>query len=208
MSPTGRILVWGLAALAAAGTAAFAIRGINMQTAELQHATVLPEPMQLPEFRLVDQDNRPFTRSSLLGRQTLLFFGFTHCPDICPATLQVLATARRQLAAELPGTAALPDILLISVDPQRDPPAALKSYTGYFGAGVKGVTGDHAELRKLTSVLGIYYSVNDSGSADYSVDHSTAVLLINSDAEFQAVFGTPLDVDTLVADLRILGKRR
>lgn len=206
MNPTSRILLWGIAALAAAGTAALTVRIIHTESTPLQRATVLPEPMRLPEFQLVDQDNKPFTQASLRGHRTLLFFGFTNCPDICPATLQILALARRQLAAELPSDSALPDILLISVDPKRDSPATLKAYTGYFGSGVRGVTGDHAELQKLTSALGIYYAANDSGGTDYSVDHSTAVLLINGDAEFQAVFGTPLEVDALVADLRVLGE--
>jgi protein SCO1/2 len=160
--------------------------------------------MPLPDFRLTDQDGRPFSRDSLLHHQTLLFFGFTHCPDICPATLQKLALVRRKLADRLRNDNSLPDILLISVDPQRDTPDILRQYVRHFGSGIGGVGGDLAELQKLTSALGIFFAKDTSGGEDYTVNHSAAVLLINGDAEFQAVFNAPIDVDAMFADLTIL----
>ncbi len=94
------MMIPGLAVLVIAGAGLFAIRYIEQATVSIRQATVLPEPMSLPEFRLVDQDGKAFTRESLLGHSSLLFFGFTHCPDICPATLQQLAIARRDLAGQ------------------------------------------------------------------------------------------------------------
>src|SRR5690606_16661121 len=87
---------------------------------EPEFATVLPERLPLPEFALVDHEGAPFTRDRFLGRTSLLFFGFTHCPDICPATLTQLASARRQLASEGMGETRLPQIVFVSVDPARD----------------------------------------------------------------------------------------
>ena len=204
MSSRKTMIIPVLAVLAIAGSALFAIRSIDQATVPLRQATVLPEPMSLPEFRLVDQDGMAFTRDSLLGQSSLLYFGFTHCPDICPATLQQLAVARRDLGRLRGNTGALPDIILISVDPERDSAGILKAYTGHFGEGVSGLSGDAAELQKLASALGIYYARDESGGPDYTVSHSTAVLLINSDAKFQALFKAPLDIESLVSDLNLL----
>ncbi len=193
-----------LAVLVIAGTALFAIRSIDQAAVAIRQATVLPEPMPLPEFRLLDQDGKAYTRDSLLGHSSLLFFGFTHCPDICPATLQQLAIARRKLASQRGNAGALPDIILISVDPERDSAEILKAYTGHFGEGITGLSGDAAELQKLTSALGIYYARDDSAGPDYTISHSTAVLLINGDAKLQALFKAPLDIESLVSDLNLL----
>jgi protein SCO1 len=193
-----------LAVLVIAGAALFAIRSIDQAAVAIRQATVLPEPMPLPEFRLLDQDGNAFTRDSLLGHSSLLFFGFTQCPDICPATLQQLATARRKLASQRGNTGALPDIILISVDPERDSAEILKAYTGHFGAGITGLSGDTRELQKLASALGIYYARDESAGPDYTISHSTAVLLINGDAKLQALFKAPLDIESLVSDLNLL----
>jgi len=187
--------------LALGGGAWFLVNGLDGAPAAPQSATVFPEPRPLPEFRLVDHRNEPCSIADLEGHTSLLFFGFTHCPDICPETLQQLALARRQLAA---GSEPLPEIVLISVDPERDTAAILKAYTGHFGEGVSGVSGDAAELQKLASALGIYYAREDSAGPDYNVSHSTAVLLINREAELQALFTAPLDTEALVSDLQAL----
>ncbi|HZD53929.1 MAG TPA: SCO family protein, partial [Woeseiaceae bacterium] len=101
---------------------------------EPQYATPLPEAKPLPDFSLVDQEGRPFTRERLRGRTSLLFFGFTHCPDICPTTLEQLASARQQLADEGPA----PQIVFVSVDPERDTPEKLAAYVRHFGKGIVG----------------------------------------------------------------------
>lgn len=178
-------------------------------SATVQTATVLPEPRALPEFRLVDHNNQPFTRDSLEGRMSLLFFGFTHCPDICPATLQQLAMARDRVAATMPGRerASLPEIILISVDPARDTPETLKRYVEYFGEGISAATGDPEDLLVLTSALGIFFErvpTGDPASADYTVNHSTAVLVVDADARLQAIFGAPHSIESFASDLPLL----
>jgi protein SCO1/2 len=184
--------------------AVFAIRETGTASQPLQSATVLPTPLPLPEFRLLDQDGNPLTRISLRNRWTLVFFGFTHCPDICPVTLQQLAQARQRLAGLLPEETVPPDILLISVDPDRDTPETLKEYTGYFGPGAYGATGDPEALSALASTLGIFFARDDTRATDYNVSHSVAVLLLNDEAELKAIFSAPHSVDALVSDLQIL----
>lgn len=169
--------------------------------AVVNHATILPEPMSLPEFSLTDQDGNTFTRDDLLGAWHLVFFGFTNCPDICPATLQQLSIAGNRVAE---GGAGFPAIILISVDPARDTPIALRAYTAHFGRHVTGVTGDPDELRKLTNALGIYFAVSGERNGNYSVDHSAAVLLLNDKAQWSAVFSAPHSIDAFVHDVPIL----
>jgi protein SCO1/2 len=204
-----KILVAGtLLLLLFAGGAWYLSEGTGPSAAQPRSATSLPNGRALPEFSLTDHRGRPFTRERLRGQTSLVFFGFTHCPDICPATLQQLAAARRRLAdaapqAGNPAATAPPEILLISVDPERDTPEILKRYVSHFGEGVTGVTGDLADLEALAGALGIFFEKSGSGD-DYTVNHSTAVLVIDRDAELQAIFSTPHTVDAFVHDLPLL----
>ena len=174
------------------------------------YATVLPEPLPLPEFSLRDQDDRPFTRDNLRGRSNLLFFGFTHCPDICPATLQQLATARKQIAEKHAARDGedLPEIVLISVDPERDTSAKLRQYVDHFGDGVSAVTGSMEEIKKLTSALGIFFEKVPAGAGGYTVSHSTAVLVIDANAELTALFSSPHKIESFVHDIPLLTASR
>jgi protein SCO1/2 len=157
--------------------------------------------MALPDFLLVDQDGAVFNKASFEGRFSLVFFGFTHCPDICPATLQQLSVVRTRMVEA--GIEA-PDVVLISVDPKRDTPAALKQYVGHFGEGFIGVSGDLPELRQLTGRLGIYFEYADGEGDNYNVNHSVVVIVVNKQAEFQAVFSAPHDIDKIVNDVQVL----
>jgi protein SCO1/2 len=170
--------------------------------AELKTAFVLPAPMPLPEFSLVDQAGDTVTGDRFRDSWSLVFFGFTHCPDICPTTLQILAAAKRELAAA--GSDPLPRIVLVSVDPERDTPELIGAYVNYFGDDNLGVTGNMKELRKLTSGLGIFFEKQPGNGDDYGVDHSVAVLLINPDAEFHALFSGPHVIDNFVHDLPLI----
>jgi len=163
-----------------------------------EHATLLPQSVPLPRFALLADDASPFTEASFAGHWSLVFFGFTHCPDICPATLQQLAIARDRLRADGSDP---PQIVLVSVDPERDSTQALADYVGHFGPGITGVTGSGEELRKLTSALGIYFEKSAGQGDGYSIDHSAVVIVVNPRAEFQAVFRPPHKVDIFVADL-------
>jgi len=167
-----------------------------------EFALVLPDPNPVPEFTLVDQDGEAIDQSVFRGQWDLVFFGFTHCPDICPTTLQVLAAAKTALADK--GQAPLPRIVLVSVDPERDTPDVLGQYVDYFGEGNLGITGTLEEVTKLTSGLGIFFEKQPADGDNYGVDHSAAVLVIDPDGGFNALFSGPHVVGNYVHDLPII----
>jgi protein SCO1/2 len=199
-----KFLAIGLVIMAFAGGTLFMVLAVQGPRDMPQHATVLPQAAPLSRFTLRDQNGVEFNNESLKGQWNLVFFGFTHCPDICPATLQQLAIARKRVLDA--GAGIFPNIILISVDPERDTPEVLAEYTGHFGDGVKGVSGSLDELRKLTSSLGIYFqkSGTQNDNDNYSVDHSAVVILINGNAQFHALFSAPHRVDHFVADIPLI----
>lgn len=168
----------------------------------LQTATLLPAATELTEFSLLDQQGNSFTRDGFKGRWNLVFFGFTHCPDVCPITLQVLANAQKLLAAEAQGD--LPRIVLVSVDPERDTPEVLAQYVSHFGDDTIGITGELDEVRKLTDGLGVFFEKSAGDDENYSVDHSAVVIVVNPDGRFHALFGAPHEAENFAHDLPIL----
>lgn len=132
----------------------------------------------------------------------MVFFGFTHCPDVCPMTLQVLRAAKNQLLAN--GFATVPRIVLVSVDPERDTPDRLAAYIGAFGDDNAGLTGSLTELSKLTSGLGIFFEKNHQADDDYGVDHSAVVLVVDPQGRFHALFSSPHRIDDYVHDLPLV----
>ena len=155
-------------------------------------ATVFPQPRPLPEdFRLTDQDGRPLDAARLRGKWTFVFFGFTHCPDVCPTTLTVMARLKKMLAAG-PDPAPV-QMLFVSVDPKRDTPEVLKRYVTFFDPEFLGATAPMERLVPLTRSLGILFTYNNQGRDDggYTVDHSAQILLFSPEAQWVAVFGTP-----------------
>ena len=167
----------------------------------LQKATLLPAPVELAEFSLLDQNNQAFDSSGFEEHWNLVFFGFTHCPDICPITLQVLANAQRILADE--GHDELPRIVLVSVDPERDTPEIISAYVSHFGQDTVGVTGELEEIRKLTDGLGVFFEKSGDGE-DYSVDHSSVVIVVNPDGQFHGLFGAPHIAEDFAHDMPLL----
>lgn len=197
------LLIVSLLAVALAGGWLLS-QSLSSRPTAPEHATRLPEPMPLPEFSLTDQDGNPVDRDYFRGHWTMVFFGFTHCPDICPATLQVMSAARQRLAEEN-SDAVLPEILLISVDPDRDTIDLLKQYVGHFGEAVSGATGSLEELQKLTTPIGIFFKKVMTGGtnndADYQVAHSAQIIVIDNEGRYAAVFGAPHTVEKLTQDL-------
>ncbi len=192
-----------LLAAGIAGGAWFLSGDSPFGSGEPDRATVLPIPLPLSDFALTDHNGEPFTRASLQGGWHLLFFGFTHCPDICPATLQQLAIVRQRLAEA--GHAPLPDIVMVSVDPERDTTEALARYVSNFGDGIKGVTGRYDQLQALAKPLGIFYEyepADDDGN--YNISHSVAVLVIDPQAELKALFSAPHDIAAFVSDIPLV----
>jgi protein SCO1 len=158
-------------------------------------ATVLPQPRPLPAFALVDQHAEPFTRDSLEGHWTFMFFGYTHCPDICPDTLVVLNALDKRLAED-PRAHADTQVVFVSVDPERDTPELLSQYVPYYNPSFVGVGGDPDAIQDFTRSLGIMYmrAPSPSGVDDdehYLVDHTASILLIDPQARLHALFSVP-----------------
>ena len=199
MNPRQFIIAIALGLALAAGTCL----ALRMQIpSEPKFALVLPEPNPVPEFSLLNQRGMPIDQTVFAGQWDLVFFGFTHCPDICPTTLQVLAAAKTTLQEK--GQVPLPRIVLVSVDPERDTPELMQQYVDYFGEGNLGITGALDEITRLTSGLGIFFAKHLSDGEDYAVDHSAAVLVINPDGGFEALFSGPHVVENYVHDLPIV----
>lgn len=192
-----------LALLSATLAAGLVLMLVRPSDAVPERATVLPGSIPLQEFTLLDQHGAAFTRDSFIGSWSLVFFGFTNCPDICPITLQQLAHARRRMAEEI-ADASLPSIVFVSVDPQRDSMEAVGAYAAAFGDGVIGVTGDLTEIDKLTSTLGIYHSRPATDDGGYAVEHSAAVVVINEAGNYHAVFSAPHDVAAFADDMTLM----
>jgi protein SCO1/2 len=129
-----------------------------------------------------------------------VFFGFTHCPDVCPTTLAMLAQVEKKLA-EAP-TAAAPQVVLVSVDPERDTPEKLAQYVKYFSPSFTGVTGPVAAIDEFTRTLGIPVARTPLPNGDYTVDHSAAILLFDPDGAMHALFSGPHSADLIAADYR------
>jgi len=164
---------------------------------------VLPDPRVIADFRLVDHHSQPFALDDLRGKWSLLFFGFTHCPDVCPGTLFELQKVNQSLQQQLGTHSAKPQILFVSVDPERDTPAKLEQYLAYFDPGFIGITGDQAQLLPLTRQLGIAYRIDDHepGAAQYDVAHSTSVLLTDPQGRLYGAFPAPHDAAKISAEL-------
>ena len=184
--------------LAALGLAAAFLAGRPAEhTLALQAGIALPQPRPLPEFTLREDDRRPFTRDSLHGRWTLVFAGFTSCPDICPATLAMLATTaeRLQLAEREV------QVVFVTLDPERDDPATVRAYLDHFNTSFRGVTGDKAQIDVLMDALGLAYLRVPTGANSYTIDHSTALALVDPQARVAGYFKAPLQPDAIAADL-------
>ncbi|MSQ92626.1 MAG: SCO family protein [Gammaproteobacteria bacterium] len=189
-----------VAALAGAATAWMTIKRPSAPL-ELEQATMLDVARPLSQLELVDQAGRAFQRDSLRGRWTLMFFGFTNCPDVCPTTLTALAEIRRKLK-DLPA-GDLPAVVFVSVDPERDTTEALGRYVAHFDPQFLGVTGLPGAIEALTHDLGVAVSMGPvSQEGNYTVDHSAAIFLIDPSAAFTAVFGGPHLADVIARDYR------
>lgn len=166
----------------------------------LQTGTLLEPARSLPEFSLLSGAGQPFTKAQLQGRWSLLFFGFTNCPDVCPTTLASLAQVHAALADLTPGLR--PQVVFVSVDPKRDSPEQVARYTGFFNPQFIGVTGEQDQVDALTRALGIPVIIHPLENGAYTVDHSSAVLLIDPSARLRALFSAPHTQSALAADIR------
>lgn len=185
------------------------------QQAELQSAYLLPAPRVVKTFSLQDPAGTTVDQAQLRGKWTLVFVGYTSCPDICPMTMAMLAGAYPQLqqtAGEVPV-----QVWFVSVDPQRDTPSQLQQYMAYFQQpALTALTGRHDQLYPFVRELDLMYAIaTDTSQADYRVDHSASIAIINPQAEFIGSFRPDMNLEgapplvsraKLLADFAMIAK--
>jgi protein SCO1/2 len=189
-------LLLAAAALCAALGGYWLAQQLDRASPRLASGTWLPRPKPVGDFRLTDTTGRAFTRDDLAGGPTLVFFGFTHCPDVCPTTLMKLAQVRQRAALE--GLR----VLFVSIDPQRDSAPVLGTYVHAFDPAFLGLTGEPASILALAADFGVAVNRVPLPGGDYTMDHSAVVFLLDARARIAAIFTPPFDVPALAADLR------
>jgi len=155
------------------------------------------------DFHLVDQTGKPVDQTLLNGKWTAVFFGYTYCPDVCPTTLTTLGTAVDELGPKAKDF----QVVFITVDPRRDTPSQLKAYlsSGSFPKGTIGLTGTDQEVATAANAYKVYFQ-KQGGGANYSVDHSSAIYLMNPAGRFDSVIPYGLTPDqTRDAILKAMG---
>ncbi len=176
--------------LAAAAALALSLAGCG------RHAAPEAPPLEGARlggaFALVDQDGRPTTDKSFAGRYRAVYFGYSFCPDVCPTTLQTLMQGYRGFASASPQAAAKLVPLFITVDPERDTPAVLKSYVAAFGKPLVGLTGSPQAIASAAKAYGTYYQKKPTaaGASGYLMDHSSQVILFGPEGQPIALIPT------------------
>ena len=159
---------------------------------------LLPHSRPLPELSMSDQNGQPVRVDQLKGKWTLLFFGYTYCPDICPTTLAQL----RQITGELPAaTLEHLRVVLVSVDPDRDTPQQLKQYLEYFDKSFIGLTGPVPQIQTLANAVSIPFIPADTRKPGYTVDHSGNLALLGPDGTQRGFIRAPLNTRKLLTQL-------
>lgn len=171
-----RIILWVLVAVAALGGLVLALQRPGSDESGGSLASIGGP------FTLTGSNGQPFQSSRLNGKPAAIFFGFTHCPDVCPTTLARLVKLRRQLGK---GDDAM-SIVFITVDPERDGPAEVGSYASLFGAPVIGLTGNSADIERIKKQFGVFSQKVDQPGGGYSVDHTATVFLMDRNGHFIA----------------------
>ena len=174
-------------------------KGSGDQTALIDSGIILlPQSRKLPDLMMTNQDGQPVQINEFKDKWTLLFFGYTYCPDICPTTLAQL----RQIKSELPKEVlSRLRVVLISVDPARDTPQQLKQYLGYFDKDFVGLTGSVPDIQKLANGVSIPFIPADTSKPGYTVDHSGNLALLGPDGNQRGFIRAPFNTQKLLAQL-------
>lgn len=182
------------------------IAGVAMATPYTLRGSALVPPPPAPDFTLTAGDASPWQLSDQKGRLVLVFFGYTTCPDVCPATLAEMQQMRERLGEE---RARDVQVVFITVDPERDTPERIGKYVAGFDPSFVALSGSEAELQPVWDAYGVFREINpNSTGSGYLVDHTARVYLIDRAGNLRAsyVFGTPLD--DYVQDVKFLLKEK
>lgn len=168
---------------------------------------VLPTPREIAPFELTTHTGEPFTARDLEGQWSFLFFGFTHCPDICPTSLSVLAQAERRLREESPAAAERFQGILVTVDPERDDRETLGRYVEAFSPSFLGLRGDRAATAEVATQLNVAFAQVPADDGAYQVDHTANIVIVNPRGHYHGFAKMPHQADTIVAAFRSLNER-
>ncbi|RXT37557.1 SCO family protein [Bradyrhizobium betae] len=149
-------------------------------------------------FQLTDQTGKAFTDKNLKGKPTLIFFGYTHCPDVCPTSLFEISEVLRAMGKDADKVNAV----FISVDPERDTPATMKDYLSSFDPHLEGLSGDPAETAKVITSYRVYAKKVPTKDGDYTMDHTALIYLMDRDGRFVSPFNLKRTPEEAAADLK------
>ena len=162
------------------------------------------KPLDIIEFELKNQGDQLYSKNDLKNQWTILFFGYTNCPDVCPTTIFKLGQIKQQMSKELPNLNL--QILFITLDPERDSTERLKEYLGFFDPSMTGLTGEITKIVELTSNLSVFFQrINKEDGYDFN--HTASIFLINPKAQLKASFSPASSMDMLAEDIKkVVGK--
>ncbi|MFC4314675.1 SCO family protein [Steroidobacter flavus] len=168
----------------------------------LAKATLIDPARPLPPMAFIDEQGQPFGPEQLRGHWSILFFGFTSCPDVCPTTLALLAQVEKKLA-DMPSEQR-PHIVLVSVDPKRDTPERLAQYVKSFSPTFTGITGEQDAIHEFALKMGVPVAISEQPDGNYTVDHSAAIFVVDPNGALRALSSTPHEVPIIAEDYRAL----
>jgi protein SCO1/2 len=188
------------------------------RVAETESAFMLPEAATITDFNLSHVERGDYDLEDARGKWSLLFFGYTHCPDVCPTELFMLAEMMRAMESNADNEVEAPQVVFVSVDPQRDKLQPLQEYAAFYHPDFIGVTGEQSSIDLLCESIGVFYErvyYRDGEALEldstatipadlrdsYLINHSASIFLLNPLGKLHAIFTAPHDPDTMIRDL-------
>lgn len=170
-------------------------RAMSDEALRANNTFVFERPRNIGDFALLDDNDKPFTPTQLQGRWSLLFFGFTFCPDVCPTTMALL----NQFYGKLPPQYVRDtQVIMVSVDPGRDDVEKLHQYVGYFNPAFRGVTGEFLALQQFATALNAPFSKVPGGGENYQIAHSGSIAIVDTSGHYIGFFKEPLDLEKML----------
>ncbi len=200
MNHSIKLLTLLICAAALVAAVYFGQRHFSQDTQSFKALKVYPNPRSFSGIYLRDHNDEAFTEARFKGHWSLVFFGYTHCPDVCPMTLTQMQAVYKKLDAQARQAV---QFVFISVDPDRDTPEVMKNYVEYFNPEFVGVSGEASSILSITRQLGVPFAIEDhnEGELNYNVDHSAALFVINPDGQRHGLFQSPHVSDDIAGDL-------
>ncbi|WP_417580399.1 SCO family protein [Pelagibacterium sp.] len=197
---TVRVVLWTLVAVAAVGAGGLLYYNNSQTTPSTQLAAAPQGQYGAGDYQLVDHTGAPVDQSVFVGKPAMVFFGFTHCPDVCPTTLGDM----QHWYAQLGDDADKLDAYFVSVDPERDTPEVLGEYVGWVSDRITGITGEPEEIEKMTEAWGVLAEKAPLEGGGYNVNHTASVFLIDGQGQFFGTIAYEESAETAIGKLRRL----